>query len=297
LATLLDYRRATIRATNDGGVYTANAGASATVTITALINGHPDASPDRFDGHYIYDATSPRWLQQRQVRTGGFDPATGILTVDPPWSFTPQLGDSIEITQTFPSYRDSFKGDTSYVDLINRALTRLNIVDRIALSITGETASVAAYPWLTREDRLLDILEPGPTGGLPISAQWRGARLRLDAETPVIEVQAALSGTQTLTLVALRPANTRIAVGGSWADGSDGLLRDTDEAVPTVNDVLTATLVEFYYDLLHRSPGRPSGNWRPLYALAFERAQALNEGRPYRYYDPAGLPEPAQEAA
>lgn len=281
---------------NDGGVYTANAGAASTVTISALINGHASASPDAFDGYHVYDATSPRWLQQRTVRTGTFVPSTGALTIDPPWGTVPVIGDVIEITNQFPSYRDVATGDTAWIDLINRALSRFLIRDRIALSITGQTASLSAYPWLDREERLLDILEPGPTGGLPISARWRGANLRLDADTPVIEMPAALAGTQSLTLVVLRPADTRIAVSGIWSDGTDGLLRDTDEAVPPVNDVLAATLVEAYFDLMNRSAGQPSGNWARLYSVAKTQADALNDGKRYRYYEAAGLPQ-AQEVA
>jgi hypothetical protein len=297
-STLLAIRQALIRALNDGSIHTANSGTAQTVVIQALINDHPDASPDRYDGYHVYDTTSPRWLQQRMVKTGGFDPSTGTLSVIPPYNGTPQLGDQIEITQLFPSYRDVAKGDTSYLDLIVRGLSRILIRDRIDLSVTGRTASLSGYPWLDREERLLDVLEPGPVAGaLPVSAMWRGVRLRLDAETPLLEVPAPLASTQTLTLVVLRPADTRVAVGGSWADSTDGPSRDTDEVVPPVNDVMAATLVEIYFDLMNRNPGRPAGNWAQLYALAWERAQGMNQGKRFKYYDPAGLPEPAAEAA
>jgi hypothetical protein len=294
--TLKAYREVCAEALDDGATYAVNSSTGTTVTSLQLSNATANASAQLYDGAYVYIATPPRSNQQRTVRTGGYDPSTGTLTVDFAWLAAPQLLDELFVSRRFPAAKTNPGRGVAYLSLINLALSRLLIVGRLALSVTGQTASVAAYPWLD-EGRLLDVLEPGVAGGIPKSAKWRGVNLRLDAETPVLEVPAALAGTQSLTLVVNRPADTRRSTSGVWGDTTDGLLIDTDEAVPPVDDVLKAVLVEAYRVLMHRTPGRPDGNWRPLYASALADARGMNQGRRYPYYDDSGLPAPEQPAA
>lgn len=287
--TRIQYVTALARALDDIGAYPISAAAANSVTAPLLIDTTSNASVSRYNGRWAYAKA-----QQRVVKTGGLTPSTGGLGIRPNWASNPTSSDTLYLTSLFPIISEVPGEDTSYADLISRALPHLLVVDRVTVPITtAQTYSTTTWPWLDRPERLLRVLEPGPTGGPPIDARWRGWRLRLDAESPVVELDVAFgTATGNLTLEVLRPANTWIKVSGVWTETSPagGMTSDTDEALATVDDVITAGLVEAYRALMSKSSGRPNGNWSGKYKDALADAHRL------RYYDRT-MEVPQQPAA
>ena len=257
-------------------VYDPSSGTVTTAVAALLVNSTANASTSLYVGKWIYHDPN---REQRRVTV--YAPTTGTVTVAPAWT-APAPPDQVEMTSLFPS-NNEIGSDDDYRTLINRALRRLLVPDRVALSITtGEEYATTTWPWLDRPDRLVRVLEPPPVGTRAIDSSWRGWSLTLDAQTPVLEVDVPfLTATGSITLEVLRPANTWIKTGATWAETpvSSGLLNDTDEAIPGIEDVLPVALMEAYRALVNRSPGRPNGNWSKLFA------DARTEARKTRYYD------------
>ncbi len=297
MPTLLEYRLATMKVLNDGGMWPAIASTSDTVRLGLSINLTPNASVHRYDGRWLYIASGTAIGQQRVVQTGGYNPLIGQYTVWPSWSTSPAVYDDVLLTGIFPSISNPGSPldtapltDTSYRDLINRALRHLVVPDRLTLPITtADTYSLATYAaWLDRPERLVRVREPSPVSGRdPIDASWRGPELVLDAGAPLLKLHAPFgTASGDLTLEVLRPAHTLI----SGVETTAGLDAEDDTAIPDVESVVTATLVEAYQVLMNRTPGRPTNQWAGLYDEALASAQRL------RYYD-ASLQRPQAPAA
>lgn len=284
--TLLALYRALGHELNDLAMYPASAGAATTVTLAMLVNATVGASTERYNGRNVYCNA-----QQRVVRTSGYAPSTGVLTVFPSWVTPPTAAQQVILTSMFPviqnnddsGFDQSQSDDLSYRTIINRALALLALPDRVRLTITRDYAySTTTWPWLDRPERLRRILEPGVRGDRPVDASWRGWDLVLDANTPIIEFDVPFeAATGTLTLEVSRPANTWIATGGVWAETapSSGLVNDTDQTLAEIEDVLPAAKMIAYEALLRRAEGRPPG---PL-LKAYETARADAEAG--RYWD------------
>jgi hypothetical protein len=289
------FRRALADALDDlGGPYAVSASTASTVTVPSLATSTPGASPNRYDGRWVYLSSGAGSGQVAKVRGGGFA-SSGLLTMETAWTTAPVAGDQIELYGWFPAVHTR-GSDSSYLTIINRALSMIVAPDRIALSITtAEEYPLGAYRWLDRPERLLGVLEPSPTGGLPIDAAWRRPRLRLDAGGAVLELPVPFSAaTGVLTLDVLRPADTLV----NGAESTVGLAVEADTAEPTVNDVNAVALAVAYQALASRAPGRPSGNWLQKYA------GQLGEARRVKYFDasqlaapPAAAPAPAGATA
>jgi hypothetical protein len=280
--------RALARKLDDLGVYSVTSATTSTVVAALLIDGTTGASDRKYDGRWIYCNA-----QQRVVRSGGFIPVTGGLAIRPPWTSTPTSAHTIDLTGFFPVIEEVPGEDISYRSLINRGNTKLLVPDRIAIPITtAQTYSLAAYQWLDRPERLLRVLEPPPSGSLPVSADWRGIRLRLDADTPVLEFDVPYAvATGSISLDVLRPANTWVKVGATWTETSpsSGFVSDTDEVMPNLDDVVKVGLAEALESLVYRSPARPNGDWMATWEVALSAARSL------RWYD-RGSESPAAQA-
>lgn len=290
------YRRALANALDDlAGPYAIASATANTVVVPALINGAANTSTNFKSGTWVYVATGAGAGQTRRVRTNGYSAASGTLTVDPVWTITPSAGDVVELTGLFPA-TPQVGADISYLTILNAALRQITEPDRVTLAITTsqEYPLTTWAAWLDREERLTAVWEPGPTGGLPVPADWRRPRLRLDAELPVLELTvpfAAAAG--NLSLDVLRPADTWIRVATVWSESTVGLAAENDEARPSIEDVVKVGLAEAYQALMSRAPGRPSGPYEGKYAAA--RADAMT----VRYFDSSQMkaPPPAASAA
>lgn len=289
-------RRACEAAFNDAGFYGCSAASSSNITLAATSDSTTNASAQKFNGAWIYAINQTTGVgQQRRVVPGGFVPASGILGIELNWSVTPTLSDEVEITHLFPVGEGPTQiggispEDASYNSLINRALSMIVAPDRVGLAITTDQfySTVAWVEWLDRPDRVvrnmdgsLAIWEPGVRGGLPQNATWRGWTLRLDAETPGLEVNVPFSASSgTLYLDVMRPADTWVGTSGIWAESTTGMTNNFQEVRAPINDVVKVFKMLAIEALMARSPGRPSGNWAARYP------SAVRDARSVRYFD------------
>lgn len=263
---------------------------SSTVVVTQLVNLTTGASADRYNGTHVFHRQAGLPGQSRTVRPGGYAPSTGTLTVFPNWTTTPTAGDLIYLTHKFPVISEGADGGTDSRALVNKSLRKLSIPDRVHLAIgTGYAYPLTSFTWLDRPERLVRVLEPGPTGGEPVDASWRGPRLVLDGPTPTLNLRVPFeNATGSLTLEVMRPGHTLIATAGVWAE-STGLINDTDQCLPNAEDVLPQFMAEAYAALASRTPGRPYPG-----ADAARKAW-LQVARRGRYYDRSN--ESPEEAA
>jgi hypothetical protein len=283
-----------MQALDDGGVYIAAAGATDGVTIGGLSDATANASANRYDGAFLYLATGAGAGQQRRVMAGGFTPSTGELLVEVGWT-APTTGDIVEITHMFPIGAGAGTGvspeDTSYHQIINLALNTLWAPDQISLAFANTTtASLAAFPWLDRPERLVRVLETAPVSGYAeVPCDWRNPQLVLGA-APMLQLNRPYTG--TLILEVRRPGGTSV----DGAESTLGLFTESQTALPSVEDVREAGLMHVYRALMNRGTGRPNGDWAKRYADQRERVEKL------RYYDrtaemPAAPAAPAAEVA
>lgn len=294
-------REALAYSLDDLSVNTASSGTSSTVVSASLINGLSIASTNRFDGAYVFNATK---RLQRRAQNGSYLRASGTVTVDPTWT-SPSANDRIEFSWLFPAIGSDVDNpllaDTSYQSILNEAHRLLMTPRRLALPIVPDaySYSLATYAaWLDREERFgwpqtplpsgeprppLRLLEPGPfAGSAPIPADWRRPRLNLNADTPTLELEipfaAGTSG--SLYLQTMCPADRWIAVSGVWAETvNDGLLNESDESRPSLQETVTvARLVAIDY-LAARGVTSASGRWADQLPAAWAKASAI------RYFD------------
>lgn len=299
MVTLAAYRQALAAALGDGAVYSIASATATTATIGGLIDSSSNASTHRYDRHWIHAPTNAGIGQTRIIKAGTYVASTGTVTIQVAWGSNPAVSAPVEITSLFPAEQDTMSDETSYRTLINRALGRMVMPDRLSVSITTDDSySLATWQaWLDRPARLMRVLEPAVISGRqPTDAAWRGWQLVLNAELPLLTFDAPFAAaTGNLTLEALRPASTWIESSGTWGESTVGLANDTDEAKPPIEDFLPFGVMEATAVLMKRSKGRPVGNWSDLYADAREWARAG------RYWDTTSeRPEPmpqAQEAA
>jgi hypothetical protein len=308
MPTLQEYEQAIGYALDDLEFHFCIAGGANTVTIPDLATAASNASVNRFDGAWVFNATQ---LIQRKVRTGGYA-AGGVLTVDPAWT-APVNGDRIVITRLFPIY-DLTAPDMNYRAIVRRALSMIVAPDRINLTIQPgvQSYSLATWGrWLDREDRLgwpqpnapdgtprppIKILEPGPTVGAMIPADWRRPLLRLDIEAPYLEIGAPFADGSSGTFAAnvMRPGDTLVGVlGAAYSESTTGLVYDEDVAKPSVDDVLAVGKLIAIEALAARGVTSAAGRWSDKVAAARAAAERV------KYFDSTQVraQAPAQVAA
>lgn len=267
MPTLAAYRRALWAALDDGMAHFVFAGRGDGAQVRELADSTPGASVHRYDGAYAYLASGAGANQQRRIVNGSFDPATGDFDVELSWA-APAPGDEVEITHLFActGYPQTGAGvspeDVSYLGLVNMALRRLWVPDRVTLTFAGTaSADTSSLPWLDRPERLVAVLEPAPVASFPpVPADWRGPRLVADGTTPVLQLDRPYAG--TLTLEVRRPADTLI----SGVESAVGMTTEGQTALAQVADVVAVGLAEAYRALMNRTPGRPNGAWAEKYA-------------------------------
>lgn len=302
-------RRACQAAFNDGQTYLCSSATSSNITLGNIADSGVSASAQRFNGAYVYAINRTTGVgQQRRVIPGGFVPSTAVLGIELNWSVTPTTPDEVEITHLFPCGEGPTAAggvppeDASYNSLINRACSMIVAPDRVGLAIVQDAVfySTSAWvEWLDRPDRIvrgmdgsLGIWEPGVTGGLPQNSTWRGWNLRLDAETPGLEVQVPFSSSSgTLYFDVMRPVDTWVGTGGVWAESTTGMTNNLQEVRAPINDVVKVFRMLALEALMARSPGRPSGNWSARYPAAVRDAMSV------RYIDQSQFSRQAQAIA
>lgn len=298
MVTLSAYRQALLLALGDGAIYSIVSSTATTAVIGGLIDSSSNASTHRYDRHWIHAPTATGVGQTRIIKSGGYVASTGTVTIQVAWGLNPTPGAPVEITSLFPAEQDTMTDETSYRTLVNRALGRMLMPDRLSLAITtADSYDISAYQaWLDRPERLARVLEPAVVSGRqPTDAAWRGWQLVLNAELPLLTLDTPFaSATGSMTLEVLRPASTWIESSGTWAESTVGLANDTDEAKPPIEDFLPFGLMEACAVLMKRSRSRPSGDWATLYAEARDTAK---NGRYWDHTSERPEPMPQQQEA
>jgi hypothetical protein len=238
--------------------------------VDALVDTTASASSSLFSGAHVY-ATGTG--QQRRVRTDGFDPATGTLTLATTWT-DPTDGTEIEVSRLLAVAADTPGGETTWNECIRRACAKVLVPDRIPIAIsTTEQYDLSAYPWLDRQERLVRVTEPPAAGFTQVPSDWRDWRLAFYAGSPLLEMRVpftSLGG--NLILDVLRPADTLIS-GAETAPGTGPTL-DTQTVNVGIEELVVLGTLEAATALMSRNPGRP-GQWEGRYKEARERAEQL----------------------
>ena len=301
MPSLVDLVRYCAYSLDDAAVLPVVSATSTTITIGGLANSETDASTARYDNRWLYVMTGSGAGQQRWVKPGSYVPSTGQVTLEVGFNTQPVNNDLVVLTSLFPVAEGLVAGeDIGYRRLLNHALARLLVEDRIELAITTDDSYPLSgnWPWLNRQERLVGIREPSPVSGRrAVPANWRNPRVVQDGQTVTLELTAPFSvASGNMILDVLRPGNTWIKTGSTWAetDPNGGLVNATDETSPTLTfeEINTVFQMLAFEALMHRSPGRPNGNWAARYEQARADAERLT-----RYDRTLFVPETAAAPA
>ena len=262
--------------------YTVGSGTGTTVVSNGLGNLTANASTSTYDGAWAYCNN-----QQMRVRTGGYIPGTGSLTITPGWTVVPTTGQTLYVTRRFPIGPSATPGeDTPYQWFVQESLKHLVDRDVITLAITSADAySLATYQfWLDRQERLIGIREPAPISGRrAVDASWRRPRIEREGTTVYLKLDAPFASgvSGNLTLDVLRPAFTLV----SGSESTTGPTADAQTVEANPDDVQTGVLAFIYFALANRQQSSPDGaNWAAMYAAqkaefeglaAFDRTRSL----------------------
>lgn len=272
-------------------------GTANTAVIGSLISAVSGASAHFMDGDWIFNSNTSL---QRVIRTGGGTASSGTVTFDPTMSPAPAANNVMLFTRLFPMVED-VRIATSYSTIINSALRRVRWPDRLTFTIVpNQKDYVFTQTWLNRIEQLgwpphvtADgrqipqplILEPGPSG-LPIPADWRRPRLRVDGSVLVLDLEVAFrpGAAGTLYVNVMRPGNT-------LSNGAEGtqLSLLTDTALPDVDTVTEIGKMLCYEILSTRQNIGPTGQWWDKFLAQREYVRGM------RWYDDS-LDRAAQQA-
>jgi hypothetical protein len=249
------------------------------IICTSFIDDNPNLS-SRFGGAYVYGVaggSSTALLGiQRQLRRNPMGASTGTLYVTRPFASTPASGQKWELYFRFPAIRDEATGRDGYRELINEALRTMRIVpnDMITVSgVTDQTDYLLTYPWIREPGRIVNVRNADQSiysGGWTPRMIGGQSYLKLDT--------ARYSTGDTFLLEVRRPANSLLKVSGTWNDQTSltaGLSADTDEAVPSINDVVAVARELCYAELQRNAPEAEARMWAAKEQEAGVAAAAL----------------------
>ena len=115
--------------------------------------------------------------------------------------------------------------------------------DRLEVVSDGRRIfSLARWPWLDDEQRIVGLLDPSADADTPAERSFGRWKLVRDADRYSLELPWAYTAGQTYRLVVRRPLHTRIKRRGAWAESTVGLVDDADEFAWRLNDVKVVAL-------------------------------------------------------
>lgn len=257
-----------------GNASTTSAGTTTTLISTQLMLTGGDG--DALDAGWVYWPAGTLIGQQRPIRRGGLDIATGTITVGTAFTASTPDASEFEIHLRYPITRSAgSRLIPGYREAINDAIRRLWFRDDLAVSaVTGQVRyllDTATYPWLADEPgrRVLDVMAPLESDSVkrPSSCRWR---IDDEAEAPALIFESGGYNTgQTFYLRVARPANTRIKISSTWTDvtaaslnaGVFGLAADTDETHALPDHVLALAITESMNHLAMAQPSLEASIW------------------------------------
>jgi hypothetical protein len=279
--TLVAARRKLAQELGGFGVFTATGGSSTTLVCAAAFQSTElPASNLAYAWVYVPGGTGAK---QRRVKAGGLDPATGTITVDAAFGASIANGTVFELHSRLPAVREPVadQGVANVLgvqECLNLALRHILVEDdtlSLALVNLQRDYSLSSWAWLDRAERLLQVREPTADGAAyePI---WRTYEFREGVAGNTLHFPRPYrfsSGSYSVKLVALRPGDTKIKVGGVWGDSTTGYANETDEAGPDLNALVTVGKAFAYQTL--RDARRGTDKYAALYAQWVQMARMV----------------------
>lgn len=271
------------------------------IIASALIDSTPNVS-SRYSGAWIYGVAdgNPDTLLgvQRQLRQLPLDASTGTLYVTRAFASAPASGSGWEMYFRFPAIRDDASGRDGYRELINEALRLMVVPDVITVTgVTDQTKytlDLTTHPWLREPGRIVNVKRPTPNANDLERIDPQSWRLIPDGEALILQLPSPYATGDTFKLEVLRPANSRLKQSGTWTDQSSltaGLSLDTDEAIPSINDVVAVARELAFAEMQRNTPEAEARFWAAKEADAGHRAAGLKFVRqaPTEPYGPLRL--------
>ena len=278
MPSLTAYYQALARALDDQAIAGVTAGTTTTFTAQVLVTAATGATSSLYEGRWAFHRVGANAPQQTMIISGV--PTTGVMTVSPAIN-APANTDVLDLTSLFPVI-STIGADTDYRTLCNRALGRMMLEVEVEIAVTTSDAyPMTLYPWLDRPERLRQVREPNPFSAslAPIDSMWRQWEIVSDPATASLRTKVPFSAASgNISLEAIRPAVTWIAVPTTFAESLVGLVGVDDKAQPSVEEFLPFGLDEALNVLIARSPGRPNAEW----ARMQEKARADIAASRYR---------------
>jgi hypothetical protein len=251
MPTFGDYRRRLAETAGFYTLYTTTSGSARTdqVVISDLISA--GALESSFLGNtWIYQPSGPNVGQARRVQYNGLDASTGTVSLDRAFAQLTPISTPIELYGRTPPV--SMEGRLGLNNIVNRVLDEcwtmrkcdvLATVDNQKFFQLNDVAdpTAAVFPWLTEEDRIVDIFSRGadaisdPDASDSLMATWQWMS---NADNPTIEVGRALQTGDMLRILAVVPMSWWILpTGGTWSMPAvyTGLVHETDQALIGLN--------------------------------------------------------------
>lgn len=214
--------------------------------------------------------------QQRRVKKGGFTASNGTLTMARAYGGTPAIDVDVELLSRLPAIRDEL-GRTGLREIINWAIEQCPQIVR--LDFTGVDGSYSypleAYPWLTEAVQVGDVFDPVTTSGLNPRGHTGGARLRLNGELPLLELDSPFATGDSFSVELMIPGDRWIRTGNAWGQSDVGLVADDDEALVDRRLVEQVALAYAYRALASLTEPRESDFWARKADIQERRAAAI----------------------
>jgi len=280
--SLLGYRRKLASRLGLYGVYTtSSASVASTATRELICSTLADldsrVSAERYDGFSAYITDGALLGQQRRVVRSGYTASSGTLLLHRAFATTPATAVEFELHGTLPAIAlDNVDG---LREAINKALAACWSLDRLTFTGIADRNfySLTAYPWLRRRDQLGAIYGPASTTTTSPPLWPGGGWLRLDGDTPRLEIRQTFAADETFYVDVLRPANSYIKAGGAWGESTVGLVDDADEALTDQNLVVEIALGYCYETLAVSGDQQDREKWRQMEAAQKTKAARLRD--------------------
>lgn len=271
------------------------------IISTALIDDTPNIS-GRYSGWWVYGVAdgNPDTLLgvQRQLRQLPLDATTGTLYTTRAFASAPASGSAYEMFPRIPAIRDDASGRDGFREIINEALRLMVVPDVITVAgVTDQTKyelDLTTHPWLREPGRIVNIKIPTPNTNDYERIDPQAYDLIPDGEKLILQLRRLYDTGETFKLEVLRPANSRLKQSSTWTDQSSltaGLSLDTDEAIPSINDVVAVARELCFAELAGRAPEAEARMWMAKEQDAGLKASALKFVRqaPTEPYSPLRL--------
>lgn len=251
--------------------------AARTLICDELADDRGDST--KYGGIYAYIASGALAGQQRRVRSNGYTAASGALTVRRPFTAAPTITTQVELHGRLPAF--TADGVMGLRECINRALKVTYHPQRLEVdAVAGaQNYSLTPFPSIRHEQQIGGEYDPSTSASLNPVFSADGAHLRVDADTPALEVDGAWNAGQTFQIEASIPNLNFVYSGGGWGYSTVGLQADDDQTLG--DEILIVAVAKAYaYQALEVAGAEADGMpWHQRYLEQERRAMVIRESR------------------